>query len=443
MIVTTPDGGRDGMSSTTAVNGSPAEDASPSPTSPRIGRRRWLQILSTFIVFMNTWGFLLTSGAFQAHYELFLIRDQSSSNIAWISTTSAFLVFAAGIVTGPLYDRGFYKPLLVAGSLLQVFGFMMLSISTEYYQLFLSQAICIGIGSGIVFTPSVSAAAACLPNPATRAKAMGLMACGSCVGGIVFPTMFRALVPRVGFPWTVRSIGFLILALYLLSYLVLIDGRRKTSRAPVIRRFFDISAFTDLPFMLLSIASVFSATAFYIPLLYLPLFTKVRVPSISPDLTIDLLSILNGVSVIGRLVAGLAAAIFGPTETIAVSLVAASVLLFCWIPVDTVAGTIVWAIFWGMVSGILVTLPGAFIPLFCPSVTVIGSRTGMYWSWVGLGMLIGSPIGGAIYDVKSAGSDYWRLQVFAGVFMMAAALLTIYPILYLRRKGRMTSVGSE
>lgn len=85
-------------------------------------------------------------------------------------------------MTGPLYDRGFYKPLLVAGSLLQVFGFMMLSISTEYYQLFLSQAICIGIGSGIVFTPSVSAAAACLPNPATRAKAMGLMACGSCVG---------------------------------------------------------------------------------------------------------------------------------------------------------------------------------------------------------------------------------------------------------------------
>ncbi|KAK8923106.1 MFS transporter asaE [Metarhizium anisopliae] len=242
--------------------------------------------------------------------------------------------------------------------------------------------------------------------------------------------MFRALVPRVGFPWTVRSIGFLILALYLLSYLVLIDGRRKTSRAPVIRRFFDISAFTDLPFMLLSVASVFSATAFYIPLLYLPLFTKVRVPSISPDLTIDLLSILNGVSVIGRLVAGLAAAIFGPTETIAVSLVAGSVLLFCWIPVDTVAGTIVWAVFWGMVSGILVTLPGAFIPLFCPSVTVIGSRTG-------------SPIGGAIYDVKSAGSDYWHLQIFAGSFMMAAALLTIYPILYLRRKGRMNSVGSE
>ncbi|KHO01971.1 Major facilitator superfamily domain, general substrate transporter [Metarhizium album ARSEF 1941] len=466
MTVTAPDRGRESIPSTTAPDHSPDVELVPRPpTSPRIGRHPWLQILSTFIVFMNTWqvylamadslppsppanrlpsrGFLLTSGAFQAYYELSLIPGQSSSDTSWISTTSAFLVFAVGIVAGPLYDRGFYKPLLVTGSLLQVFGFMMLSISTQYYQLFLSQAVCIGLGSGLVFTPSVSAAAACLPNPATRAKAMGLMACGSCVGGIIFPTMFRALVPRIGFPWTVRSIGFLILVLYLVSHLVLFDGRRKASRAPVIRRFFDTSSFTDLPFMLLSVASVFSATAFYIPLLYLPLFTKVRVPSISPDLTVDLLSILNGSSVIGRLAAGLAGAVFGPTETIAVSLVAGSTLLFCWIAVDTVAGTVVWTVFWGMISGILVTLPGAFIPLFCPSVAVIGSRTGTYWSWVGLGMLIGSPIGGAIYDVKSARSGYWRLQVFAGVFMMAAALLTVYPILHLRRGRGTASVRSD
>jgi predicted MFS family arabinose efflux permease len=58
----------------------------------------------------------------------------------------------------------------------------MLSLSQEYYQLFLSQAICIGLGTGIVFTPSVAAAAACLTDTATRAKAMGLMACGSSIG---------------------------------------------------------------------------------------------------------------------------------------------------------------------------------------------------------------------------------------------------------------------
>lgn len=102
-------------------------------------------------------------------------------------------------MTGPLHDRGLHAPLLLGGSLLQVLGLMMLSLATRYYQLLLCQAVCVGLGAAVVFTPSVSAAAACLPNPATRAKAMGLMACGSCVSG---PSPLYApcpLVPRVIF----------------------------------------------------------------------------------------------------------------------------------------------------------------------------------------------------------------------------------------------------
>ena len=244
--------------------------------------------------------------------------------------------------------------------------------------------------------------------------------------------MFRSLVSQIGFPWTVRTIAFVMFTLYCFSYLVLIDVSRK---GPMVRRFFDSSALTDWPFMVLSVASLFSATAYYIPLPYLPVLTAVRIPGINPDLTFDLLAILNGSSVVGRILAGIVAAKFGPTETISVALVLGSMLLFCWIAVGSVAGTIIWSIFWGMISGVLVALPGAFIPLFSPSLAVIGTRSGMYWVWVGLGMLIGSPIGGAIYDPRSRATNWWKLQVFAGVFMMGAALLTVYPILHLRRKA--------
>ncbi len=252
--------------------------------------------------------------------------------------------------------------------------------------------------------------------------------------------MFRFLVPQIGFPWTVRCIGFVFLALYLLSYLVLL-GPQPEPRA--VRRFFDTSAFTSLPFMMLSIASLFSATAFYIPFLYLPLLTRVRDPSIGPDMMLDLVPILNGASVVGRLLSGLVAAVFGPTEVIAAAAAVGSLLLFCWIAVENVAGVVVWSVFWGIISGVLVTLPGAIIPLFCPSLAVIGTRSGMYWSWVGLGMLIGSPIGGAIYDVRTTTTDYWHLQVFAGFFMMGAAAFTIYPVIYIRRRARNVSRGTE
>ena len=246
--------------------------------------------------------------------------------------------------------------------------------------------------------------------------------------------MFRFLVPQIGFPWTVRSIGFVAWGLYLVSYVVLLKRQPKLAG---LRRFFDPSALTDLPFMLLCIASVCSATAYYIPSLYLPLVMVERIPTAPANLGFDLLAILNGASVVGRLLAGFAAAVWGPTETISVCLVFGSVLLFCWSVVDTVAGTIAWSVFWGMISGVLVALPGAFIPLFCPSMAVVGTRSGMYWVFVGLGMLIGSPIGGAIHDGKSSSREdggWWQLQVFAGIFMMTAAVLTVYPVIHLRRK---------
>lgn len=257
--------------------------------------------------------------------------------------------------------------------------------------------------------------------------------------------MFRFLVPQIGFPWTVRSIGFVAWGLYLVSYVVLLG--RQQPRTMSLRRFFDPSALTDLPFLLLCIASVCSATAYYIPSLYLPLVTLERISSASPDFGFDLLAILNGASVVGRLLAGFAAAIWGPTETISICLVLGSVLLFCWSAVNTISGTIAWAVFWGMISGVLVALPGAFIPLFCPSLAVVGTRSGMYWVFVGLGMLIGSPIGGAIYDGRrssqesDSGDDWWQLQVFAGIFMMTAAALTVYPIIHLRRKKKMSATG--
>lgn len=71
---------------------------------------------------------------------------------------------------------------MFCGSIMQVFGMMMLSLSKLYYQLFITQAVCIGLGAGMTFTPSVAAAAACLTDPVVRAKAMGLMACGSSIG---------------------------------------------------------------------------------------------------------------------------------------------------------------------------------------------------------------------------------------------------------------------
>lgn len=78
-------------------------------------------------------GLLLGFGAFQTYYDQSLLSSHSSSAITWIATTSGFLLLFSGLLSGPLYDRGYLRPLLVGGSLLEILGLMMTSLAREYY----------------------------------------------------------------------------------------------------------------------------------------------------------------------------------------------------------------------------------------------------------------------------------------------------------------------
>lgn len=54
---------------------------------------------------------------------------------------------------GKIYDRSGPRYLILVGSVLHVFGLMMASIATEYYQILLSQGVCSAIGVSMIFQP--------------------------------------------------------------------------------------------------------------------------------------------------------------------------------------------------------------------------------------------------------------------------------------------------
>jgi MFS family permease len=83
------------------------------------------------------------------------------------------------VLSGPIYDLGYYRTLVYSGCLLSVFGFMMLSLSTQYYQLFLSHT-CNGIGSGLLYVPTLALVAQ--GHGKTRSLAMGIVASGIALG---------------------------------------------------------------------------------------------------------------------------------------------------------------------------------------------------------------------------------------------------------------------
>jgi MFS family permease len=125
-------------------------------------------------------GFTFAFGLFQNYYETHLLSDTSASNISWIGTLASYLLIVIGVVSGPLFDLGHYKVMLFGGAAMSCFGIFMLSLSTEYYQIILTQGICTGLGCGVLFIPGMALVSRSFHR--RRAVALGTISCGAPFG---------------------------------------------------------------------------------------------------------------------------------------------------------------------------------------------------------------------------------------------------------------------
>ena len=109
-------------------------------------------------------------GVFQAYYQEKYLKGYSPSAISWIASLELSILFGGvsfayqdhrelpnprsqGFVVGRIYDKYGPRWLMAFGTFMHVFGLMMASLSTKYYQIILSQGICSPIGICCLFTP--------------------------------------------------------------------------------------------------------------------------------------------------------------------------------------------------------------------------------------------------------------------------------------------------
>ncbi|KAL8990855.1 MAG: hypothetical protein Q9169_008020 [Polycauliona sp. 2 TL-2023] len=93
------------------------------------------------------------------------------------------------IIAGPLYDRGYIRSLIIVGTAMTVFGLMMTSLATRYWQIFLAQALCTGLGVGCLYVPSIAIVATYFSSK--RALAVGLTSAGGSLSMLFFPWLDR------------------------------------------------------------------------------------------------------------------------------------------------------------------------------------------------------------------------------------------------------------
>ncbi|KAK5053741.1 hypothetical protein LTR84_001702 [Exophiala bonariae] len=390
-------------------------DDSPSPP-PDGGFYAWLQVFGSFFLFFNSWGTVNAFGVFQTYYENNPLWKETPSNISWIGSIQAFLLLIVGVMTGPLFDAGYFRALITAGAVLIPLGFMMTSIAKTYWQTMLAQAFLIGLGNGCLFVPSV----ALLPQYFSTKKALanGLAAAGSSFGGVIYPIVFRRLEQQLGFGWATRVLGFISFATVWFSVLVMrprVIPKQK-------RHLTDLAAFKELPYTLFCIAMMFGFIGFYGPVYYIQPYA-IGKGITGVGLGFYILPILNAASIPGRIVPNFIADYTGPLNILIPCSLMTGILAFIWISIENLGGTIVFAILYGFFSGGFVSMPPVAIVTLTKDMSKLGTRMGQCFVLSAFGLLLGTPVSGAI--LKSTGS-WLGVQLFSGVTIVLTGLLLLW-----------------
>ena len=203
------------------------------------------------------------------------------------------MVLLVGLLTGPLFDRGYLRTLLIVGTFGVVFGHMMLSLCTTYWQALLAQGFVIGLGAGCLYVPAV----AILPTYFTSkiGLAIGLAASGSSTGGVIYPIMFYKLIDQVGYAWSVRILGFTALA----TMLIPISIMKLRTQPGRVRSLIDRDAFTDYPYLLFVFGALLGFIGLYVGFFYTSYYAQAEGIT-GESLSFYLVPILNAGSVLGR-----------------------------------------------------------------------------------------------------------------------------------------------
>ncbi|KAF9269038.1 MFS general substrate transporter [Marasmius fiardii PR-910] len=390
---------------------------------PDGGLRAWLVVLGTALANFSTFGFVNSWGVFQSYYEQNLLRGTSPSTIAWIGSIQYALIFFPALVVGRLFDIGIFKvPYAIASAVIVACCFI-IAECTKYWHFLLCQGIALGIASGLIFGPSMAIIGHWFKK--RRGLALGISAIGSSTGGTVLPIAARRLVEEVGFRWTMRITGFILL------FSLSVPNLALTRRLPPKKAaggIFNIQVFKSPVFTIYCLAIWISFLGIYTMLTYIDI-SAVHI-GISPDFSFYLVAITNAASGIGRLCSACLVDKAGPVNFYGPMTAIAGILTYAWPFARTQGELIAISVLYGFSSGAFIS--AYILPVYSMGeIDDVGRRTGMVMSTSAIGALVGPPISGAIND---ASGGFEAVGYYAGsMILISVALMVLTRHLVLRR----------
>lgn len=372
---------------------------------PADGLYAWLLCFLAFWVHFSAFGFLMAFGVFiQPIAEEF---DVGSGTVSWAISISMGTMLSIGFVTGTLADRLGPRWVIFSGGLLTSGAVVVGSFTTAAWQMMLFYSVPFGVGLSMSALPLLSLLSQWFIK--WRGLATGLAVAGTGMGTVFFPLIAEALLERHGWRWTFRIFAEAMALIVLISALLV---RRRTP-VKTHRTSLDLAKYLKQPFLWIMMAAVFCTSLCYmIPYSHVITYAEVQgVDSLDAALIVSTMGLA---STAGRVIMGVVADKLGRLRVLRLASLVLAVDTYLWFFCTNLETLLVFGAIYGFVSGALITVLGPLCAEFF-GLENLTAMMGIVFSGAGLGMLLGPPIAGYVYDITES---FTLAILFGGTAML-------------------------
>ncbi|CAN9087848.1 unnamed protein product [Alternaria alternata] len=427
--------------------------------------RAYACLLGCFFLMFNSWGLVNAYGTWSSYYVGHSLRGTDQLELNLIGSTQSFIVLLLSNVVGRLLDAGHSRKVIGCGTFLVPFGLFMLSVAHpsdiealgNFGSIWATQGLVVGLGMGTFFVSSSQVASTWFPK--RRGLAVGYVACGASVAGVIYPSMLRYLIQSVGFNNAVRYVATLTSVTCIYSFIFCTPDPAHEHHEPKswgkLKTWFDTEAFKNKAWCWFTAAVAFMFFGFYPVFFNLEEWASVRGfgtrdrtgSPVSPSDTTDkplqtfwLLVIMNGASTVGRmLLAHFSDKVGALNMHIGSQFTASMLTLVLWTLAGSETDAIAFCVVFGVFSGMVIGLPPASIGniLNCTYATPdtrhfakkkLGHWTGMMYTFAAIPALTGPVIAGHLITEYNT---YITVQMWSGTNLMLSCICMIISRWYL------------
>jgi MFS family permease len=370
----------------------------------------WLCVLSAMFLPFCIFGFIMAFGQLQDYYLEHQLKGYDKATVAWLGSIVSFAEFSLAIFSGRFFDIHGARLLVVGCTVLSFVAMIGLAFSTKYWQ-FLLSFLGFGVAGSLAYAPSGAVVAHWFLR--RRSTAIGIVICGSGIGGIVYPFMLEKLFQRLSYRDTMLIIGGFNFVL-MLPACFFMKGRLPPRAPPP---WSDVrKPWTEPPYVFLVLGAMLYGMNIMSPTF--SALTYAQNNRLPHSISIYSIAILQAGSVVGRLGSGVLADAIGVMKVwCSIGLASAIVIFAFWVPPVGPAPAIIGLLLWGALNGGWFTLAGSATAAVSP-LEETGMRFGMLITCLAVPSLVGPVISGALV---TAANDQFR---YAGIYIGAMFLVS-------------------